>query len=88
MKWVNWFHFVILVGGPLVILIECMIFLSALLDVLKMSMSTVFLRAQLDSAILQKIPQTLLSVLFWKPKNTFTQTLIRFVQVTKRTVLG
>ena len=64
MKWVNLFHFVILVGGPLVILIECMIFLSALLDVLKMSMSTVFLRAQLDSAILQKIPQTLLSVLF------------------------
>ena len=29
----NWFHFLILVGGLLVILIDCMIFLSPFLDV-------------------------------------------------------
>ena len=30
LKWLNWFHFLILEGSLLVILIDCMIFLSAL----------------------------------------------------------
>ena len=33
LNWLNWFHFVILKGGLLVILINCMIFLSLFLDV-------------------------------------------------------
>ena len=39
-------------GGLLVILIDCMIFLSPFLDVTRMSMSTVFFLAQLGSGIL------------------------------------
>ena len=42
----------ILEGGPLVILIDCMIFLSPFLDVTRMSMSTVSFLGQLDSGIL------------------------------------
>ena len=42
----------ILKGGLLIILIYCMIFLSSLLDVTRMSMSTVSFLAQLDSGIL------------------------------------
>ena len=42
----------ILEGGLLDILIDCMIFLSPFLDVTKMSMSTVSFLAQLDSGIL------------------------------------
>ena len=48
LKWLNWFHFLILVGGLLVILIDCMIFLSPFLDVTRMSMSTVSFLTQLD----------------------------------------
>ena len=43
LNWLNWFHFFILVEGPLVILVLCMIFLRPLLHILKMSMSTVSL---------------------------------------------
>ena len=39
MNWLNWFHFLILEGGLLVILIDRMIFLSPFLDVTWMSMS-------------------------------------------------
>ena len=42
----------LLEGGLLVILIDCMIFQSPLLDVTRMSMSTVSFFAQLDSGIL------------------------------------
>ena len=45
----NWFHFILLVAGPLVILTDYMTFLSPFLDVIRMSMS--FL-AHLDSGIL------------------------------------
>ena len=48
----NWFHFHILEGGLLVILIDCMIFLSSFLDVTRMSMSTVFLTARLWNSLL------------------------------------
>ena len=48
----NWFHFLILMGGLLVILIDCMIFLSPFVDVTRMSMSTVSFLAQLDTGIL------------------------------------
>ena len=51
-NWLNWFHFLILEGGLLVILIDCMIFLSPFLDVRRMSMSTVSFLAQLGSGIL------------------------------------
>ena len=52
LNWINWFHFLILEGGLLIILIDCMIFLSPFLDVTRMSMSTVSFLAQLDSGIL------------------------------------
>ena len=50
--WLNWFYFLFLEGGLVVILIDCMIFLSPFLDVARMSMSTVSFFAQLDSGIL------------------------------------
>ena len=51
LKWLNWFHFLILEGGLLVILIDCMMFLSPFLYV-TVSMSTVSFFTQLDSGIL------------------------------------
>ena len=39
-NWLNWFHFLFLDGGLIVILIDCMIFWSPFLDVTRMSMST------------------------------------------------
>ena len=44
----SWFHFLLLEGGLLIILIDCMIFLSPFVDVTRMSMSTVSFRTQLD----------------------------------------
>ena len=41
LKWLNWFHFLFLEAGLLLIQIDCMIFLSPFLDVTKMSMPTV-----------------------------------------------
>ena len=52
LNWLNWFLFLILEGDLLVILIDCMIFLSPFLDVTRMSMSTVSFLVQLDSGIL------------------------------------
>ena len=43
-NWLNWFHFLILVGGLLVIMIDSLIFRSPLLVVIKMFMSTFFPR--------------------------------------------
>ena len=51
-NWLNWFNFLFLKGGQLVILINCMISLSPFLDVTRMSLSTVSFLAQLDSGIL------------------------------------
>ena len=51
-NWLKWFHFFFLEGGLLIILIDCMIFLSPFLDVTRMSMSTVSFLAQLDLGIL------------------------------------
>ena len=48
----QWFHFLILEGGLLVILIDCMTFLSPFVYVTRMSMSTVFFLSQLESGIL------------------------------------
>ena len=48
----SWFHFLFLEVGLLVILIDCMIFLSPFLDVTRMSMSTASFLAQLGSRIL------------------------------------
>ena len=48
----NWFHFVFLNGGLLVIKIDCIIFLSPFIDVTRISISTVSFFAQLDSVIL------------------------------------
>ena len=45
-------HFLFLEGGLLVILIDCMIFLSPFLDVARISMSKVFFLARLNSGIL------------------------------------
>ena len=51
MNWLDWFHFLVLEGGLLVILINCMIFLSPFLDVTRMSMSIVSILALLNSGI-------------------------------------
>ena len=48
----NWFHFLILAKGTLIILIISMFFLSLFLDVIGMSMLTVSFFTQLDSEIL------------------------------------
>ena len=50
-SWLNWFHFLFPRVSLLVILIDCMIFLSPFLDVTRMSTSTVSFLAQLDSGI-------------------------------------
>ena len=41
LNWLSWLHILILVGGLIVILIDCMILLSPLIDTVKMSMETV-----------------------------------------------
>ena len=48
-NWLNWFQFLFLEGGLLVILINCIIFLSPFVDITTMSMSTVSFLAELDS---------------------------------------
>ena len=52
LNWRNWFHFLFLEGGLLVIMIDCIIFLSRSLNVTRISMSTVSFLAQLGSGIL------------------------------------
>ena len=52
LNWLNCFHFLILEGGLLVILIDFMVFLLPFLDITRMSMSTVSFLAQLDSEVL------------------------------------
>ena len=44
----NSHHLLILVGGLLVIFIDCIIFLSPFLDITRMSMSTVYFLAHLE----------------------------------------
>ena len=51
LNWLNWFYFLILEGGLLVIQIDSMIFLSPFLDVTRSPVSTVSFFAQLDSEI-------------------------------------
>ena len=50
-NWLNGFYFLFLMRGLLVILIDCMVFLSPFLDVTRMSMSAVSFLAQLNSGI-------------------------------------
>ena len=52
LNWLNWFHFLILEGGLLFILIGCMIFMSPFLDILRIPMSTVSFFTQPESGIL------------------------------------
>ena len=47
-NWLNWFHLLTLVTGPLTILKGCMIFLSSFLDVKDVFVNSFFL-AQLHS---------------------------------------
>ena len=51
LNWLNWFHIHILMAGPFVILIGCMIFLSSFLRVIRMSLLMLSFLAQLDSGI-------------------------------------
>ena len=44
LNWLNWFHFLILEGGLVVTLIDCMVILLLFLDVTKISVSTVSFR--------------------------------------------
>ena len=48
----NWFRFLVLVEGPLIILIDCMIFLSQFLGIIRTFMSTVSFFTQLYFGIL------------------------------------
>ena len=50
LNWLSWFHFLFL-GSLLIILIDCMIFLSPFLDVTRMPVSTNSFLAQLDSIV-------------------------------------
>ena len=50
-NWLNWFHFLFLEGGQLIILIDCMIFLSTFRNGAKISMSTISFLTQLGSGI-------------------------------------
>ena len=54
LNWVNWFHFLNIEGGLLVVLIDCMNFMSPFLDVMSISMSTVLFRTQLNSGVICK----------------------------------
>ena len=51
-NWLNWFYFIFLEGGLLVILIACMMFLSPSLYATRMSMSSACFLAQPGSRIL------------------------------------
>ena len=53
LNWLYWFHFLSLEGGLLVILIDCMIFLSPFLYISRISMSTGSLLGQLGSGIIR-----------------------------------
>ena len=57
-NWLNWFHFLFLVGGLLVILTDFMIFLSPFLDVTRMSMSIVSLTRLWNSLSIEYFPLT------------------------------
>ena len=58
-NWLNWFQFLFLEGGLLVILIDWTIFLLQFLDVTRMSMSTVYFRARLwNSLLIECFPLT------------------------------
>ena len=48
----NWVHFLILVAGPPVTLIDCMVFVLPFLNVIRMFMSTVSFLAQLGYGII------------------------------------
>ena len=50
--WLNWIHIFILVGGLFVILIDCMINLSPLIEVIRILISATSFLAQLDYGIL------------------------------------
>ena len=52
LTWLNWFNFVVLVVGPLVVLINCHLFLLSILEVRRMSMSTVSSLPYLSSEII------------------------------------
>ena len=56
-KWHNWFQFVFLEGGLLLILIDCTIFLSPFLDATRMSMSRVSFCAKLDCLPINSLPK-------------------------------
>ena len=51
LNWLNWFHFLFLEGGLLIILIDLLVFLSPFLDVTRMCMSTVSFLTQLGCGI-------------------------------------
>ena len=52
LNWLSWFHFLILKGALLFILIDCLISQSPFLDLVWMSMSKISFLEQLDPGIL------------------------------------
>lgn len=70
MDWLNWFHVLIHVSGPHVVLISWMIFLWLFLDVVRMSMPAVSYLALLVSIILS-LQNSILLMLFLAIPNIF-----------------
>ena len=52
LDWLTWFHFFILAGDALIIQIGCMIFLSTFLDIIKISIETIYFFIMVDCKIL------------------------------------
>ena len=63
--WIGWFHFLLLVADPLVILISCMIFLSPFLYAMRMSMSTVSFPSQLHVIHVAVSLEVISTFCFW-----------------------
>ena len=71
LNWLNLFLFLILKEGLLVILIDCMIFLSPFLEVRRLPMSKVSFLAQLDSVIFYLILVSLLLIFYLSAYKQF-----------------
>ena len=74
--WLDWFHVLIHVSGPLVILISWMIFLWLFLDVVRMSMPAVSYLALLVSIILS-LQNSILLMLFLAIPNIFDDRILK-----------
>ena len=54
LNWLNWFHFLVIVVGPIVIAMACMTFLLSFKDVASICISTFSFLVQLDPGIISR----------------------------------